>query len=50
MVQSPLVIISGVNLDLGILVLVLAFGQMVSIKRVLAGRQRQAAESGGDQR
>lgn len=49
MVQSPLVIISGVNLDLGILVLVLAFGQMVSIKRVLAGRQRQAAES-GDQR
>lgn len=44
MVQLPLVSISGINLDLGILVLVLAFGQMVSLKRVLAGRQRQAAE------
>lgn len=50
MVPSPLVTISGINLDVGILVLVLAFGQMVSVKTVLVGRQRQAVESGGGQR
>lgn len=48
MVQSPLVVISRVNLDLGFLVLVLVFRHMVPMKRELAGRQRQAV--GSDQR
>ena len=43
MLQSPLVTSSNVDLDFGILVLVLVFRQTGSMERELAGGQRQAA-------
>ena len=50
MVQSPLVTISSVHLDLGILVSGLVFRPMGSMEQELAGGQRQAVRSGRDQR
>lgn len=49
MMQLLLVIISCAHLGLGIWILVLVFRCMVSMKRELAGSQKEAVGSGRDQ-